>query len=301
MRGDELPLLHGLPLGVKDLLDTAGLLTTCGNVGLRGHVPLADHGLVARLRAAGAIVACKTNTPDMGTGANTRNAVWGATGNPFDPRLNAGGSSGGSAVALATGHAAAVHRVRHRRFAAHPRGLVRGGRPAHQPRAGGQPQPLTRLVAAVGAGADGAHRGRCGLDAGRLGRAGSAGCLVGPGRRGRHLATAVHRLIAPARGLQRTTGAAAPAAWRTARSRPGSRAGAGRAGPMRSKTCTSCVASARRLSSAPLCAIDCIGASELFNSWLSTRSTRFQAATSWRASSGSAAAAAAGAAADLAG
>lgn len=103
MRGDALPLLHGLPLGVKDLLDTQGLLTTCGNVAMRGHIPAADHGLVARLRAAGALIACKTNTPDLGAGANTRNVVWGATGNPFDPRLNAGGSSGGSAVALATG------------------------------------------------------------------------------------------------------------------------------------------------------------------------------------------------------
>ena len=103
MRGDALGLLHGLPMGVKDLLDTEGLLTTYGNVGLRGHVPAADHGLVARLRAAGALIACKTNTPDMGAGANTRNAVWGATGNPFNPLLNAGGSSGGSAVALATG------------------------------------------------------------------------------------------------------------------------------------------------------------------------------------------------------
>ena len=57
--------------------------------------------LVARLRAAGAIVAGKTNVPEMGAGANTRNPVWGATGNPFDPNLNAGGSSGGSAAALA--------------------------------------------------------------------------------------------------------------------------------------------------------------------------------------------------------
>ncbi len=103
MRGDALPPLHGLPLGVKDLLDTAGLLSTSGNIGLRGHVPAADNSLVARLKAAGAIVAGKTNVPDMGAGANTRNAVWGATGNPFDPALNAGGSSGGSAAALATG------------------------------------------------------------------------------------------------------------------------------------------------------------------------------------------------------
>jgi amidase len=101
MRGAPLGLLHGLPLGVKDLQDTAGLLTTHGNVALRGNVPTRDNTLVARLRAAGAIVTAKTNVPDMGAGANTRNPVWGATGNPFDPALNAGGSSGGSAAALA--------------------------------------------------------------------------------------------------------------------------------------------------------------------------------------------------------
>jgi len=102
MRGEALGPLHGLPLGVKDLQDTAGLLTTYGNVRLRGNVPAADNALVARLRAAGAIVTAKTNVPDMGAGANTRNPVWGATGNPFNPALNAGGSSGGSAAALAT-------------------------------------------------------------------------------------------------------------------------------------------------------------------------------------------------------
>ncbi|HEX5738945.1 MAG TPA: amidase [Hydrogenophaga sp.] len=102
MRGEPLPLLHGLPIGVKDLQHTAGLLTTCGNVGLRGHVPTEDTALVARLRQAGAIVTAKTNVPDMGAGGNTRNPVWGATGNPFDNQLNAGGSSGGSAAALAT-------------------------------------------------------------------------------------------------------------------------------------------------------------------------------------------------------
>jgi amidase len=102
MSGAPLPPLHGLPLGVKDLQDTEGLLTTRGNIGLRAHVPAADNALVARLKRAGAIVVAKTNVPDMGAGANTRNPVWGATGNPFDPALNAGGSSGGAAVALAT-------------------------------------------------------------------------------------------------------------------------------------------------------------------------------------------------------
>jgi len=93
---------HGLPLGVKDLQDTAGLLTTHGNIRLRDNVPQRDNLLVARLRAAGAIVTAKTNVPDLGAGANTRNPVWGATGNPFNTSLNAGGSSGGSAAALAT-------------------------------------------------------------------------------------------------------------------------------------------------------------------------------------------------------
>lgn len=101
MSGDMLGLLHGLPMGVKDLEPTAGLLTTFGSPIYRGHVPDQDVELVARLRRAGAIVAGKTNVPEFGAGANSRNAVWGATGNPFNPNLNAGGSSGGSAVALA--------------------------------------------------------------------------------------------------------------------------------------------------------------------------------------------------------
>lgn len=101
MRGGQMGLLHGLPLGVKDLQDTAGLRTTSGNIGRRNHVPKHDIALVTRLRAAGAIVTAKTNVPDMGAGGNTRNPVWGATGNPFNPALNAGGSSGGSAAALA--------------------------------------------------------------------------------------------------------------------------------------------------------------------------------------------------------
>lgn len=101
MAGEPLGLLHGLPLGVKDLEPTQGLLSTMGTPSLRNNVPLQDIELVARLRRAGAIVAGKTNVPEMGAGANTRNPVWGATGNPFNPNLNAGGSSGGSAAALA--------------------------------------------------------------------------------------------------------------------------------------------------------------------------------------------------------
>lgn len=102
MRGEPLGPLHGLPIGVKDLEETAGVLTTYGSKLFRAHVPDEDNAMVARIRAAGAIVTAKTNTPEMGAGANTRNDVWGATGNPFAPLLNAGGSSGGSAAALAT-------------------------------------------------------------------------------------------------------------------------------------------------------------------------------------------------------
>ncbi len=105
MRGDDLPLLHGLPVGIKDLDETAGLRTTWGSTIYRDHVPAQDAGAVARIRAAGGIVLGKTNTPEWGLGANTRNAVYGATGNPFDPEKSSAGSSGGSAVALATGMA----------------------------------------------------------------------------------------------------------------------------------------------------------------------------------------------------
>ncbi|WP_145135387.1 amidase [Roseomonas gilardii] len=102
-RGDALPALHGLPIGVKDLEDVAGLRTTYGSTLFREHVPEKDQLIVAHTREAGAIVLGKTNTPEWGAGANTRNAVYGATGNPFDPSLSAAGSSGGSGVALACG------------------------------------------------------------------------------------------------------------------------------------------------------------------------------------------------------
>ncbi len=100
-RGEPLGLLHGLPTGIKDLEETQGLLTTYGSPLYRDFIPDADSAMVARVRAAGAIVVGKTNVPEFGAGANSRNPVWGATGNAFNPLLNAGGSSGGSAVALA--------------------------------------------------------------------------------------------------------------------------------------------------------------------------------------------------------
>jgi len=86
-KGEQLGPLHGLPTGIKDLHETAGLLTTYGSPLYRSHVPAHDAAMVALVRKAGAIILCKTNVPEFGAGANTRNLVWGATGNPFDPRL----------------------------------------------------------------------------------------------------------------------------------------------------------------------------------------------------------------------
>src|SRR3954454_20109178 len=74
--GVELPPLHGLPIGIKDLQETEGLRTTFGSPIFRDHVPSADERIVAAVRSAGAIVLGKTNTPEFGAGANTRNAVY---------------------------------------------------------------------------------------------------------------------------------------------------------------------------------------------------------------------------------
>lgn len=103
MRGEALGALHGLPLGVKDLIDAKGLPTTYGSLLYADNIARKDEAIVGMLRRAGAVVVAKTNVPEWGAGANTRNAVFGATGNPFDPTKSAAGSSGGSAVALATG------------------------------------------------------------------------------------------------------------------------------------------------------------------------------------------------------
>lgn len=103
MRGEELGILHGLPIGIKDLQATAGLKTTWGSLIYEDHVPEEDEDTVANLRRNGAIILAKTNTPEFGAGANTKNKVYGATGNPFDPNKTCAGSSGGSAVALAAG------------------------------------------------------------------------------------------------------------------------------------------------------------------------------------------------------
>lgn len=95
--------LHGVPVSIKDLTLTKGIRTTEGSKIFEHRVPDQDALIVERLKAAGAIVLGKTNTPEFGAGANTFNAVFGPTRNPWKPALTCGGSTGGGAVALATG------------------------------------------------------------------------------------------------------------------------------------------------------------------------------------------------------
>jgi amidase len=102
-RSSTLPPLHGVPVSIKDLFATKGIRSTWGSLIYKDYVPDADDPIVQRLKAAGAIVVGKTNTPEFGAGGNTFNAVFGATRNPWNPALTCGGSSGGAAVAVATG------------------------------------------------------------------------------------------------------------------------------------------------------------------------------------------------------
>jgi len=100
-RGERMGWMHGLPIAVKDLAATAGIRTTLGSPLLRHFVPIEDSIMVARLKAAGAIVIGKTNTPEFGLGSQTYNEVFGTTRNAYDPTRTSGGSSGGAAVAVA--------------------------------------------------------------------------------------------------------------------------------------------------------------------------------------------------------
>jgi amidase len=100
-RGEAMGALAGLPVAFKDLQLTRGLRTTFGSPVHADFTPTEDSLLVARVKAAGAVVIGKTNTPEFGLGSHTYNPVFGRTRNAFDPALSAGGSSGGAAAALA--------------------------------------------------------------------------------------------------------------------------------------------------------------------------------------------------------
>ena len=103
VRGDTLGPLHGVPIAIKDFTPTAGLTTTRGSAAFRDWVPDHDALIVQRLRAAGAIMVGKTTTPEFAFSSFTRSPTWGHTLNPWDATRTSGGSSGGSAVAVATG------------------------------------------------------------------------------------------------------------------------------------------------------------------------------------------------------
>ncbi|HVF33099.1 MAG TPA: amidase family protein [Acidimicrobiales bacterium] len=102
--GDDPGPLAGIPIGVKDLEDAVGYRTTKGSFGF-ADVPVAtsDSLLVARLKAAGCVVVGKTNTPELGSKADTVNGLFGATVNPWSPEHSSGGSSGGASAAVASG------------------------------------------------------------------------------------------------------------------------------------------------------------------------------------------------------
>ncbi len=102
---EERGVLAGLPVPIKDLVEVAGVRTTFGSTIFADYVPSASNLLVQHLEASGGIVYAKSNTPEFGAGANTFNDVFGATLNPWNTSRSAAGSSGGAAVALATGMA----------------------------------------------------------------------------------------------------------------------------------------------------------------------------------------------------
>jgi amidase len=103
LRTGPVGLLHGLPTAHKDLLDAEGLVTSFGSRLYADNLARRDSVAAARVRAAGAVRVGKTNVAELGAGSQTHNALFGVTRNPYDPARTPGGSSGGAAVALATG------------------------------------------------------------------------------------------------------------------------------------------------------------------------------------------------------
>lgn len=95
--------LYGLPIAIKDIVDMQGVRSTRGSLVYKDHVPDSSDIMVQVLEENGAVVVGRSNTPEFAAGGNTFNEVFGATRNPWDTRKTCGGSSGGSATALATG------------------------------------------------------------------------------------------------------------------------------------------------------------------------------------------------------
>ena len=98
--------LHGVPITIKDSLDSEGIVSTGGTMGRKDFIPRQDAPVVARLRDAGAVLLGKTNTPELTLSGETNNLIYGRTLNPYDLERSPGGSSGGSAAIIACGGAA---------------------------------------------------------------------------------------------------------------------------------------------------------------------------------------------------
>lgn len=102
-RGERTGVLHGIPMTIKDSLDTAGVITTGGTLGRKSFMPERDATVVTRVKNAGAILLGKTNTPELTIAFETNNLIYGRTSNPYDLTRTPGGSSGGAAAIIASG------------------------------------------------------------------------------------------------------------------------------------------------------------------------------------------------------
>src|SRR3989440_355506 len=176
----KLKPLHGVPVAIKDLTLTAGIRTTFGSTLFRDHVPTEDAEVVRRLKAAGAIVLGKTNTPEFGAGANTVNKVFGATRNPWNTALSASGSTGGGAASVAAPHACAVEE------------RARCGRKSEEPE-GPAPRLRARHRRNRRRRGDRAHLPHRGARSARRRRRGARGDRIQPRGRARRVSRAARR------------------------------------------------------------------------------------------------------------
>ena len=202
----ERGLLAGLPIPIKDLTDVAGVRTTQGSPIYKDNIPAKSDILVEHLENNGGVVYAKSNTPEFGAGANTFNEVFGPTRNPWNTSRSAAGSSGGAAVALATGMAWLAHGSDMGGSLAQSRELLRHRRLAaeHRPRrayAGRSGRPQSRRPGTDGAqcrGRGAAARCHERRASGRSAVAAGAADLV-PVRRAFRQQAEAHRLFARSR------------------------------------------------------------------------------------------------------
>lgn len=129
-QGKDRGPLHGIPIVHKDLYDTAGVLTTIGSELFRQRVPREDATVVRKLKVAGTVMLGKTNLSEFAAGTSGTNRAFGDTANPWNLARSAGGSSSGTAAAVAAGLCLGGHGIGHRRLDPHSRELVRHRGPA---------------------------------------------------------------------------------------------------------------------------------------------------------------------------